>query len=251
MTSSVRRRIDAGEVALGAAVQIDSTWIVEMCANAGYDYVLLDGEHGAVAGGLPALQLAAQVHGMDAIVRVGTQDRGVVLPILEGAPSGIWFPMVESAEQARQLVDLCKYAPLGRRGFSLATRASGFGTASRDEHVERTNRECLLVLTIETVRGVEAAADIAAVEGVDLLFVGRDDLTEDLGASDRADPRSVAATEAVLDSVADRVPVGTTAFTAGEAARWSARGFAFLLTGSTRTIQSALRAAHDELRPPG
>lgn len=246
---NLSERIGAGGVPLGVAVQIDSTWIVEMCALAGYDYVLLDGEHGAVGARLEPLELAAQAHGIDAIVRVGSEDRGVVLPVLESRPSGIWFPMVESVEQARALVDLCKYAPVGRRGFSLATRASDFGALTRDEHVARANRECLLILTIETARGVAAAADIAALDGVDLIFVGRDDLTEDLGAGSRSDSRSLAAVDAVLDAAAGRVPVGTTAFDRHEVEYWTERGMSFLLTGSTATIRSALRAAHDSLRP--
>lgn len=247
MTDTLRSKIADGQRPLGVAVQIDSTWIVEMCGLAGFDFVLLDSEHGAVAPGIPNLLLAARARGIDAIVRVATEDRGVVLPVLEGGPSGIWFPMVETAEQARRLVDLVKYAPLGHRGFSLATRASEFGTLDRETHIARANTECVLVVTIETELGVRNAAEIAAVDGVDLIFVGRDDLTESLGATDRNDPVALAGVTAILDVVGSTKPVGTTAFSAAEVDRWSDAGVSFLLTGSTRTIQAALTESYRAL----
>ena len=236
----------AGKTALGAAVQINSPWLVEMCAAAGFDYVLLDCEHGAAGNGLPELIMAAEAAGVTPIVRTPDHGRASILPALEAGAGGIWAPMVESAEQARQLVDEVKYAPVGRRGFSLATRAARYGSLTREEHVSGANRETLLAVTIETTAGVEQAGQIAQVPGIDLLFVGRDDLAESLGARDRNDNAVDLALQRVSDAARGRIPVGTTAFAANDVVRWSPTP-ALFLTGTTGTIARALAAAYRTL----
>lgn len=235
-----------GKTALGAAVQINSPWLVELCAVAGFDYVLLDCEHGAAGYGLPELIVAAEAAGVTPIVRTPDHGRASILPALEAGAGGIWAPMVESAEQALRLVDEVKYAPVGRRGFSLATRAARYGSLPREEHVSSANRETLLAVTIETSAAVEQAEQIAQVPGIDLLFVGRDDLAESLGARDRNDSAVDLAVRRVAAAADGRVPLGTTAFAANDVVRWSPSP-ALFLTGTTGTIARALAEAYKML----
>lgn len=243
----LRDKLDRQETALGAAVQLNAPWLVDMCGIAGFDYVLLDGEHGAAGYGMPDLIIAAQAAGITPVTRIPEHGRGWILPALEAGTGGIMAPMVDAPEQARRLVEEVKYAPLGRRGFSLATRASRYGTALREEHLARANRETLLIVTLETAEALRHAEEISRVPGIDLLFVGRDDLTESLGAADRNAPRVQEAVRGVIAAAGGRVPVGTTAFTADEARLWSGLGVRLLLTGTTGPICRTLQRVRSEL----
>jgi 4-hydroxy-2-oxoheptanedioate aldolase len=246
--NKMRQRLDNNEVALGAALQIDSPWLVEMCSMAGYDYVLLDGEHGFTSYNLPNLILAANASGIAPIVRVPNHDRGFILPALEAGAAGVHIPMVNDPEQARALVREFKYEPIGARGFSMATRASGYGSLKREEHVARANRETLLILTLETVEAIGHAKEIADIPGVDLIFIGRDDLAESFGVKDRNAPEVQNAIRQVVEQINGKVPVGTTAFGTEDVQLWAGVGIRFLLTGTTRTICMSLANACADLR---
>lgn len=247
-SNRLKQKLSSGEVAFGAAIQIDSPWLVEICGLAGFDYVLLDGEHGFAAYQMPQLILAANAAGITPIVRVPNHDRGYILPALDAGAGGVHVPMVNDAEQAKALVREMKYAPLGERGFSLATRASGYGSLQRDEHVRRANEEALCIVTLETAEAIGNAAEIARIPGIDLIFIGRDDLTESLGAKDRCAPEVREAIRQTVEQAGGRVAVGTTAFSEEDARLMLETGVRFLLTGTTRTIRQALEASCSALQ---
>lgn len=244
----LRQKLNRGEIAFGAAIQLDSPWLVEMCGLAGFDYVLLDGEHGFAAYQMPQLIVAANACGITPIVRVPNHDRGFILPALDAGAGGVHVPMVNNAAQARALVREMKYEPLGERGFSLATRASGYGLLNRDEHVKRANEDALCVVTLETAEAVASAAEIAGIPGIDLIFIGRDDLTESLGAEDRGAPEVREAIRQAVERAGGRVAVGTTAFSEEDAELMTETGVRFLLTGTTGPIRRAMEASCAALR---
>jgi 4-hydroxy-2-oxoheptanedioate aldolase len=245
--NKMRHKLDNNEMVFGAALQIDSPWLVEMCGMAGYDYVMLDGEHGFTSYNLPYLILAANASGIAPIVRVPNHDRGFILPALDAGVGGVHVPMVNSPEQARALVKEIKYEPIGARGFSMATRASGYGSLGREEHVARANRDTLLILTLETVEAIGHAKEIADIPGVDLIFIGRDDLAESFGVKDRNALEVQNAIRQVVEQIDGKVPVGTTVFSTEDVRLWAGVGIRFLLTGTTRTIRKSLEDAYSDL----
>jgi 2-keto-3-deoxy-L-rhamnonate aldolase RhmA len=122
----VERILSSGSAAIGSNLQIDHPWLVEMIGHAGYDWVVLDGEHGNAFGpNLPAMIIAAENVGITPIVRVPSHDRGYLLRALESGAGGVMVPMVETAAQARTLVGETKFAPLGNRGFSTSRDYGG------------------------------------------------------------------------------------------------------------------------------
>ncbi|MEK3724465.1 HpcH/HpaI aldolase family protein [Paenibacillus sp. FSL H8-0034] len=248
LPNRIRQKLNNNEIVFGAALQLDSPWLVEMCGMAGFDYVMLDGEHGFASYNMPNLILAANAAGISPIVRVPNHDRGFILPAMDAGAGGIHIPMVNDPEQARALVKEVKYEPIGNRGFSMATRASGYGSLSREAHVEAANRDMLLMLTLETVEAIRHAGEIADIPGVDMIFIGRDDLAESFGVKDRNAPEVREAIRQVLEQVGGKVPVGTTAFSTEDVRLWTGLGVRFLLTGTTRTIRIALENVYGELR---
>jgi len=166
----------------GVFCQLGSAATVEVAARAGFDCVLLDQEHGLGGEDATLAQLVA-VAGTPCvpIVRLAVNEAHLFKRALDLGATGIMVPMVEDAAGAARAVAAMHYPPRGVRGLAKTTRATGFG-ASFDEYFEHAWSRLLLLVQVESARGVAAAADIAAVEGVDCLFVGPTDLGCSLAA---------------------------------------------------------------------
>ena len=151
--------------------------------------------------------------------------------LLDTGPAGLVVPMVETAEEARDAVRAMRYPPEGDRGIAPA-RASNY-THDFPGYVREANDRLLTVVQIETGRGLENATDIAAVEGVDALFVGPSDLSAALGTFPDADAAEVVdAVERIVTAGADAgVPVGTLTVDPDGVAAWFDRGMDFLVVG--------------------
>lgn len=236
----LRRMLARGQAAFGPNLQIPSPDLVEIIGLAGFDFVMLDGEHGAALTRLPELLLACDAAGIASLVRVPSHERSVLLPPLELGAGGVQVPFVESVEQAETLVHMTKYAPLGGRGVSAVTRAARFGFADGGRYAPAANRETILAVQIESLAGVENAAAIAAVRGVDLVFIGPADLAQALGEpTDRLTPATARVIERVIRCVAPLKPVGISAFDGRDVARWHRLGARSFLTSSARPLQRA------------
>jgi 4-hydroxy-2-oxoheptanedioate aldolase len=238
---------------------IPSPAIVEMCAYAGFDFIVIDNEHGSADLQTTEHMLrAARAAGIPAIVRCLDHDLARTLDI--GA-AGVQIPMVQSAEQARQLVQRVRY-PLpgaaaggsGSRGSAFSTRAAGYGAFGGPAHTRRSNEGIALVVMIETPQGVANAQAIAGVEGVDAVFVGPNDLAHSMGFENRwNEPLVQQAIEQTLRAVAaaGKCP-GILALSRDDEQRyanWGARYFATVTTGLiTKALQEAAGGAEAQTR---
>lgn len=177
----LRRRALDGEVLGGAFLNLGSSLTAEIAGRAGFDWILIDLEHGA--GDRQNLLLQLQALGASPsvpLVRIGWNDRTTFKRILDLGPAGIMVPYVSSAEEALHAARCLQFPPQGIRGVASSNRASGFGQ-DFDEYFREANDELLLLVQIETEEAVRNAAEIAAVERVDVLFVGPLDLSVSLG----------------------------------------------------------------------
>ena len=176
----------AGEPSLGTFTHMSSSVEVEALGAAGLDYAVLDMEHCALGTETMAECItAAGAAGLDALVRVGAISREAVLRPLDLGAAGIIVPAVETVEEVRQLVRFAKFPPLGNRGF-CPTRDGlwGFDQASlagTEAYMDRSNRETLLLPQCETAGCLARIEEIAAMDGVDGIFVGPLDLSIALG----------------------------------------------------------------------
>jgi 4-hydroxy-2-oxoheptanedioate aldolase len=246
----------SGQSLRGIFNGIPSPALVEMCAYAGFDFVIIDNEHGSA--GLETTEhmlRAARASGVPALVRCLEQDIPRTLDIGAG---GLQIPMVQSPEQAADLVQRVKY-PLargavglaGRRGSAFSTRAAGYGAFGGPAHTGRSNEGIALVVMIETEQAVAQAGAIAAVPGVDAVFVGPNDLAHDMGFENRfGEPEVQAAIERAARAVAaaGKCP-GVLALTPGDESRYSAWGVRMFATVTTAVITQALQQAGRASKP--
>ncbi len=229
---------------------IPSPAIVEMCAFAGFDFLLIDNEHGSA--GIESTEhmlRAARASNLPTLVRCLEHDIARTLDI--GA-AGLQIPMVDTAAHAQALVERIKY-PLppgsngisGKRGSAFSSRAAGYGAFGGPAHTQRSNEGIVLVVMIETVEGVDNAAAIAAVPGVDAVFIGPNDLAHNMGCENRWNEAPVqAAIERTLKAVADagKCP-GILALTPEDEDRYAAWGARYFATVTTGIITRALKEA--------
>ena len=178
----VKRKLLHDEVALGLMLLSADPHVVGIAAGAGYDYVMADLEHtGMSLRELEAIVRAADAAGIVPVTRTAGSTKADILAVLETGVRGIMVPAVESAEEAQRVVDASLYAPAGRRGVYYLGYSSGYSGVPPAEHFRTCNEELLIILQIETAKGVENVAEIAAVSGADCLLVGPGDLTQSLG----------------------------------------------------------------------
>lgn len=191
-------RLQAGETLFGTFAGLGSPVATEILARAGFDWLIIDLEHGAGT----ESELLANLHAMGAtgtaaLVRPQSGERLRIGRALDLGAHGIMVPRVDLPEQAREAISFMRYPPDGTRGVALSTRGAGLGELGHIE-IRAINRRVLGIIQIESPSAVEHAPEIAAIDGVDVLFVGPTDLSHSLGVPGRFDdPVYLAALEGV------------------------------------------------------
>lgn len=190
----------ASELLAGTFLNMGSTVSVEIAAQVGFDWLLLDCEHGSGSlADLRQLLLACKGHRTSPIVRIRSVDPDTVKFVMDSGAAGIMFPFVSSADSAEKAVKAIKYPPRGERGVAGIIRATDYGQNWK-QYFDTANENSLVVVQIETEQAVHAADEIAAVEGVDVLFVGPLDLSVSLGCpGDFSQPKFIEALEHVVE----------------------------------------------------
>ena len=189
--NAAKRKLRAGEPVYGCWQGIGHSLISELLGLAGYDIVLLDHEHGpaAIADAVPCLQALAGTPATG-IVRMPWNDPVYAKRILDIGAEGVMVPQVSSKAEAEAAVAACRYPPAGIRGVAYGiARGADFGLAP--DYQQTITDNLLILCQIETRQGVEAIPDIAAVDGVDGLFIGPWDLSGSLGKLGRFDDPEV------------------------------------------------------------
>lgn len=243
----------AADRPVGGWCSVPSPTVAEVMANQAFDFLAIDTEHAPTT----TESVENLVRAVDAapgdtetVVRVAWNDHVRIKRVLDTGISGVMAPRIESAEAARELVRACRYPPQGdaaegpageavdsdgvrgRRGVAAA-RASDYG-ARIDEVVRTVNDDLAVIAQIETGAAVDAAAEIAAVPGIDALFVGPADLSASLGCFREFDDPEFEAAIADTLAAGDEagVPVGTLATSEKRIDAWLDAGFDFLIAGT-------------------
>ena len=223
---------------LGTWVSIGHPAIVEAAARAGFDFVLIDTEHTTMSLETVAelaRAAAASPGELGVIVRPAWNDPVRIKRILDIGVDGIMVPMIDTPDAATELVRATRYPPDGDRGIASG-RAAGYGQNFVD-YVAEEHRSLLTIAQIETPTGVEHASDIAAVDGIDALFVGPADLSASLGVFAEWDgPELTDAMERTIEAGASAgTPVGTLTVREADVEDRVERGFDFQIAGKDMT----------------
>jgi 4-hydroxy-2-oxoheptanedioate aldolase len=236
-----REKLASGMPVFGSFLRYPDAGVAELLALQGLDFIVFDGEHGTLAPQTcEQMTRAAELHGVTPGARVEENRAASILRYLDAGALICHVPGVDSARDALRAVEAVKFQPLGKRGLS-ASRASGFG--ARDgypAYMRRANAETQLVVHVETAAGVAAAAEIAEIEGVDVLLFGALDLSHDLGCpGELDDPELLAAADEVAAAAKAAGKVfGAVVGSPAAAGAWRQRGARYLMT----TIESFVSA---------
>lgn len=248
--SAFRSRLKAGEPLLGTFVKFPTTQAIEILAVAGFDFVIIDQEHAALDRGMTDLMiLAAHAAGMAPVVRVGDAGDASVLAALDSGAVGIMFPHVVSAAKARSVARSCRYAG-GSRGFAGLSRASQWGRLPGPAHMKAQDAQVTCIAMIEDVEAVDRAGEIARVDGIDALFLGRGDLTASFGDDPQAAAKVAELGVKVAAAARDaRVPLMILATGKADALAYRKLGAAtFMVASDHNFLKSAAAAAIKDYR---
>jgi len=195
-----KQRLQAGELALGMIVRLSRSGdIARIAKSAGYDFLFIDTQHAIYS--LETISHIAQVAlgcGITAMVRVRSCRDPDIPVLLDGGVTGIVFPDVNTADDARAGVNAALYAPIGKRSATSGYALFDYGPVPQTEAISIMNHNTLVVCMIETVEGIANVEEIAAVEGVDVLLIGLTDLLTSMGKPGAlGDPEAMAAVSRV------------------------------------------------------
>ncbi len=237
LNEGLRTRLRRGEVLVGTFLNLGSALAAEACGVAGLDWVVIDLEHGSGS----EADLVGQLHGaraggIHAVVRVESAERPRAGRALDLGAEGIMLPRIDSLDEARVAIAHLHYPPDGDRGVATYNRACAFGT--RPDAIAAAGQRTAGIVQIETPAAVAAASEIAALDGVDALFVGPGDLSHAMGIFGRTDaPEFQTALRSVIDAAhrhgrAAGILVPTPAAVPGALAL----GFTLVAVGSDSTL---------------
>ena len=199
--TGLKEQLRAGKQVLGTMVTTFTTVdLAKVLKESGFDFMMIDCEHGAFTTREVANHISvARSIAFPALVRIPEMRREHALKYLEMGANGLLLPNTESAEEAAYLVECSKYAPAGKRGVSLSRPHTDFKKVNKADYMEKANRETLLMVQIESKKGVENIDEILAVPGIDVGFIGPNDMSQDYGILGQySHPEIVAAFEKIM-----------------------------------------------------
>ena len=181
--NTLKRRLREGHAAFGVMCTFPSPPVVEMLGALGFDWILLDNEHGSITvDTAEACIAAAELTGMAPIVRPVGNRPEIIAPFLDRGAWGVQVPHVNTAAEARAAVHASKYAPEGSRGIFSGGRPARYGFAgSAADYAREANQQTLVCLMLEEVEAIENLPEMLAVPGVDVFFIGAGDLSQSMG----------------------------------------------------------------------
>ena len=249
----LRARLAEGATVVGTMlVEIRQPAIMTLLAHAGFDFVLIDTEHGPFSiESVAELSRAARDAAVTPIVRVPELTYAYVAQALDGGAQGIMLPRVTARAQVEECVGYMKYAPAGRRGAVLARGHTGFRGGPLAEVLAAMNRETFLIVQIETAEAVQRLDELLSVPGVDAALVGPTDLSLALGVPGKMDdPRLVGAIERTMAActahgVVPAIHTNDVSMTAA----WARRGMRLVsINSEAGLLMAGARAAVDAIR---
>jgi len=235
---ALRDRLRAGEICLGTWTASSDPCIAEMLTGSGYDFIVIDSEHGAL--GIESVQqdiMAMKGTGVAPIVRVPWNDAVLVKRVLDSGAAGVLIPLVRSAEEVEQAIAACMYPPAGIRGFG-PRRPSNY---ERDAtaYLATANESLVVWVQIEHIDAVNAIDAIVSTPRLDGVFIGSNDLSGSLGLLGQ--PRHPRVMEAIDKTIASAKAAGVSVGIAGPADpqaafEWLSKGVQFITLGSDASL---------------
>lgn len=251
MKNALKAKLAKGEPVLGVFVTFPSADVVEMCGYLGFDFVLMDAEHGPMNVESAAhLLRAAECAGITPIVNVPSNNPQTIGRYLDIGAIGIQVPQVNDRDEADAIVKAVKYHPLGQRGMARP-RAGHYGlVGSVQEYMAEANQETMIVASIENIEGVMHLPHILDVEGIDAYVIGPHDLSQSMGLPGQVGTPLV---KSAMDTIVSQVrgagrAVGIYATDAASARSYIAKGAQYVITSMTGLLANSARSYLQDVR---
>lgn len=238
--AAFKEQLREGSPKLGLFLNAHSPTVAEQLAHSGYDWLLVDTQHGPMGNEqLSAMLAAISSGGAKSMVRVaGYHDRGGIQQALDLGADGVLVPYINNAEEARQAVSCCRYPTEGTRSVYFPQRSTN--KAGLLGYVGNANKNIIVALQVETASCIEHIDEIAAVKGVDILFLGQNDLCMSMGLYEKYEfphmytsPELGAATNKLVAAAkANKVILGLFLFGTGRVGEFLEKGFTFVSIGN-------------------
>ena len=252
MQRDMKAALKQGQILMGLFVRLPSPDLVEIFGEAGFDFIIIDQEHGPVSAETAShLVRACDLMGMAAVVRIPDNLPWMFQHALDIGALGVQVPQVGMVAEAERAVRAAKFAPEGQRGVCRNVRAARYSARDRYAYLSGANRDTLVVIQIESKAGVENLEGILSVPGLDVVFLGPYDLSQSLGIPGQTDHPLVRSTMDQVVTACRRagVAVGVYADTVEAIRHWVSMGAQYIAVGvDTAMIYSLTRKLVAELR---
>lgn len=250
-TNDLKRKLASGQTVVGSFAYVPSAKLTEIIGLLGFDFVVVDMEHGPIDTSIAEdMVRAAELTGVTPLIRVTRNSPELILRALDIGAQGIHVPDITTAEDARSAAASSKYGPVGRRGLA-GVRAADYGLKQPlGDYAPAANRETMVIAHIESERAVQNLDELLAVDGIDVYYLGPEDISNSLGIPGQSkDPRVV---KLVEDGIRKIVGAGKMAgcivADAGTAKRYIDLGARYIASHAVRFMANASRQFLTEVR---
>ena len=229
--NNLKKALQDGKVALGPFLKFTDPAVVEIMGFAGFDFVIIDGEHGPIS--IESAQniiRTAETANITSVIRVSNNEESLILRALDIGAQGIEIPQINSESDAIRAVKSVKYSPQGERGICRYVRAANYSSMDKFKYFKYANEETMIIAHIEGVDGINNLDEILSVPGIDVIFIGPYDLSQSLGIPGEVNNPLV--TEKMKEVVSkckqNKVAVGTFADDVETAKFWVSLGVQYM-----------------------
>lgn len=234
--NGLKEKIAAGELVLGVFVKTPAPQLIEILGHAGLDFAVPDQEHAPIdLGQLDLMAMAARAVGLSLVPRCWGHDPARISPLFDMGCSGVMVPHVTDARTAGRVVDAVHFGR-GKRGVSPSPRAGNYGTLGMADFTAQSDAQSLVFAQIEDASALAELDQIAAVEGVDVLFVGPADLSLSLGCKMPSPELDAAILQVIAAARAAGKAAGLFVGDETQIADWHARGVTVFVVGSDQSL---------------
>lgn len=238
--SLIKQRLQSGGLLLGTIIsEVRNPNIAYLLAQSGFEFFIIDNEHGTYSyESISNMIAAARGAGISPIVRVPEIRREAILKPLDSGAAGLLVPQVDTVEQAKEVIRHAKYPPIGNRGVGIRRAHSRYARVDAVEYLKKVNETLFIAVQAETRTAVENVDDIAAIDGIDCIFVGPSDLSVSLGIPGQiTHPLEVEAIERVVQACQkNHKASGILMFDQAGAQTWIEKGMRFVAYSSDITL---------------
>ena len=238
--NTLKQKLNAGKTVIGPFVGLPSPGMVETMGWMGFDFVVIDCEHGPMDYETAEHMIrAAELSGTTPILRIGLNEQQHIQRYLEAGAAGVMIPLINNADDAKKVVDAVKYPPIGKRG-AFAGRSANFGLQAMAEYIKEANEETFISFQIETPEGIENRDEIIATEHADAIFLGPGDLSVNFGIpGDTMNPKVLDTIDSLVTSIHDAGKhAGTLGVTVEQTLYWHERGVRWIVNSAPKFLQA-------------